>query len=48
MTDHIAKDWPLIVEDCVQTAPAFCTKDWAYIDEDPDPFTKDWLKLYKI
>ena len=48
MTDCIAKDWLLIVEDCVQTALAFCTEDWAYIDEDPDPFTKDWLKLYKI
>ena len=48
MTDRIAEDWLVIVEDCVQTPPAFHTKDWAYIDEDPEPFTKDWCKLYKI
>ena len=48
MTDHIAEDWPVIVEDCVQTPPAFCTEDWAYIDKDLELFTEDWCKLYKI
>ena len=43
MTDRIAEDWLVIVEDCVRTPPAFRTKDW-----DPKPFTEDWCKLYKI
>ena len=48
MTDHIAEDRWVIVEDCVRTPPAFRTKDWAYIDKDPELFTEDWCKLYKI
>ena len=48
MTDRIAEDRLVIVEDCVRTPLAFHTEDWAYIDEDPNPFTEDWIKLYKI
>ena len=48
MTDRIAEDRQVIVEDCVRTPPAFRTEDWAYIDEDPELLTEDWCKLYKI
>ena len=48
VTGNGAKDRPVIVEDCVWTPLAFHTEDWAYIDEDPNPFIEDWIKLYKI
>ena len=48
MTDRIGVDRRVIVKDCARTPPSFQAKDWAYIDEDPEPFTEDCITLYKI